>query len=246
MKILILLLIALFIFVSPAQSQNASVVQPFAPEVNKADKFIADWSQGVEMINYLQTPSLLGQLMEDRKLSDFNEVPGWIKDNLITDEQKLQKLALRLQVVYENIPEARRLKIVYFSNSQPFFALGNRSLVFISSTSVESFNENEFAAGGFHELAHLVFAEYYWNLRRAGNAAAVKQIELNCDRFSYLMLKKARLPVKSLEQLLRKVHQLESQGIRDENEAKFYPSLEDRLTSLKTFDKEKREVFNKK
>jgi len=244
MKKLILLLIALFNFVSPAQSQNANMVQPFAPEANKADKFIKDWSQGIEITNYLQSPSLLGQLIEDRNLSDFDEVPGWIKDNLITDDQKLQKLANRLKVVYENIPEARRLKIVYFNNSQPFFALGNRSLVFISSTSVESFSDNEFAAGGFHELAHLVFAEYYWNLRRAGNAPAVKQIELNCDRFSYLMLKKARLPVKSLEQLLRKVDQLESQGNRDEKEARFYPSLEDRLVNLKTLDKTKSGIFN--
>ena len=216
----------------PFKTVNQVKQQNFAPTA-PIDNYLKQWSEGKEFQEFQENPSLLGKLIEKKNLEDFDEVPGWIKEHLIKNDKKIQELKKRLATFYRLIPEAKEIRLVYFDNPIPFFGLGNRSLLFISTASVDLLSENEFTAGSFHEIAHLIFAEYCWKLRGAENFAAVRQIEMNCDRFSYRMLQKAGIPTKSLESLLRKMDKIESQGQRDAVEAQFHPTLDERLKNLK-------------
>jgi hypothetical protein len=196
---------------------------------------LKQWAHGAEIKELRDNPALLGKLVEKKNLADFDGVPAWISQALVGDAKKTELLRQRLAMLARTVPAAAEVQPVFFTNPMPFFALGNKSFLFISTTSVDEFNENEFAAAGFHELAHLIFADVYWDLRRQGNAEAVRQIELNCDLFSLMMLKKANVPTKNLEQLLKKVDKMEGKGTRDAAEAAFYPSVAERVANIKNF-----------
>lgn len=233
MQHLLLTIFAVFFFLGGAAGQVLTNAKS-GNDIQKIDGYLRNWEQSSDYLEFKADPNILAKLIEPKKLEEFEEVPDWIKNFLVTDAKQTERLNKRLDLVYKVFPEGRKINVVYFQNDYPFFALGNRSLLFVSTATMEMLDKEEFAAATFHEFGHLIFAQYYWNLRRAGNAELVKQIELNCDLIAYHFLQKADIKTKNLEKTLKKLDDLEkSSGNRDQVELQFYPTLDERLANLK-------------
>jgi len=168
--------------------------------------------------------------LADKEL-ELQYLPEQISAKRIKTAEKIIQLNHKLKKIYDVVPESRQLEVIFYESDYPATALGNQSLLLISSKSLE-LSDAEFFAALAHELGHLYFFEMMHCALEKKDFEQIRLIESSCDAVALVLLHKAGIDLTSLEKALIKINKLEGRNKNDKTADRYY-DLDKRLDVLR-------------
>lgn len=161
---------------------------------------------------------------------DVEGLPEWVRAARVTDGDDVKKVRTALAPLFAAFPGASGLDIFIYRSDAVFVALGERSMIVISTGAVAYFTSQELLSAASHEMAHLWFYERYLDAFVRRDYAALQRIELQCDALGIVLSVRAGARAESLSTAVRRHDQLLKRlGEYDPALVPAYPALAERL-----------------
>jgi hypothetical protein len=163
--------------------------------------------------------------------NDFKYLPEFIKTARISNKKYSQRYESAFKEVFGEAVTFPQLLV--FEDSFPFSALGNRSMIVISTKNFELLDEEEIAFTLYHEIGHLIFANEYEKAFFNNDLETLQLIELKCDLIAVILGKSIKLDADDYISALKKVYNFEIKNNQNKDRLNMYPKLELRVSLIK-------------
>lgn len=193
---------------------------------------VLEWTATDEFKALAGDPSLVSdRIVTDAKTRarDIALLPDWIRDNRILDAAEVARARARLRPTLDYL-KAGALELFIYRNDVPFLALGEKSLLVVSTAMLKEFTDAELRASAAHEIAHLYFFDSYLAAFLKNDGEAIKRIELKCDALGARWSAASGNPADALLRAVKRQYALEAKlGGQDPARAAMYPTLCERV-----------------
>ncbi len=195
-----------------------------------APSSVEEWIDSDEFRSLAFDPRLVtSRIVTDpeARAHDIGLLPDWIRANRVADAEELKRARQRLQPILDYL-HAGELQLLVFRDAVPVTALGEKSLLIVSTASLE-YPDSELRAALAHEIAHLFFFDAYLAATLKNDGAAIKRIELMCDALGAVWSASSGEPDGALLRAVKRTYELEARhGGQDPARAAMYPTVEER------------------
>lgn len=194
------------------------------------------WLASAEFNSILADPSLVfdrATADASTRAADIAGLPQWVRDGRVTEGAELDGARDALRPLLTAFPAAGRVELFVYRSDAVFLALGNRSLLVVSTGAAKFFSQAQLTAGAAHELAHLFFYDAYAGARDRLDYATLQRIELQCDALGLALSARAGVSPETYARVVRDhaLH-LQQTGQFDPALVPMYPRLDVRMAFI--------------